>query len=164
MIKSISNGAYTYRLAGESSPEEHVEYLLRGHVRLEAVRGVVLVETAPASPVVVVVPPAVAVGHLRAVQVVLSPLLRVREHREGVSDGLEGLGRAGSLVLVGVELQGQLAVRLLQLALPGVLAHAQHLVVVLTSAYPEMKQKISKNINKMTQNALLIPLDASQLF
>jgi hypothetical protein len=64
-------------------------------------------------------------------------------HCESVADGLEGLGRARSFVLVGVELQGQLPVRLLQLGLARLLRHAEDLVVVVTLPDPAAKSKVA---------------------
>ena len=66
----------------------------------------------------------------------LGPHGWAKPHRECVSDGLESFGCPGSLVLVRMELERQLPVRLLQLRVAGVLRHAQDFVVVVTFAYP----------------------------
>ena len=74
----VSPSPGVHSLTGEPAPEEHVEYLLRRHVGLEAVGRVELVEAVAAAPAVRrAAPAAAAVGHLRAVEIVLTALLTV---------------------------------------------------------------------------------------
>ena len=63
-------------------------------------------------------------------------------HRERVADGLESFGSSRRLVLVRMELEGQLPVRLLQLRVAGVLRHPQDFVVVVTFAYPAKNEDV----------------------
>ena len=72
-------------------------------------------------------------------------------HRICIANRLEGLSRARSLVLVRMELQRHLPVRFLQLRLGGVLRHAQDLVVILASPYP----------NELFINGIVIPQNLS---
>mmetsp|Transcript_16227 Transcript_16227/g.50889 ORF Transcript_16227/g.50889 Transcript_16227/m.50889 type:complete len:435 (-) Transcript_16227:30-1334(-) len=96
-------------------PEEHVEDVLGRDVVGRAVR-----RLSPRPVAVVAVP-----------QVVTSSLRRVAQHGERRPDRLERLVRVGRLVLVGVELERQLPVRLLNLLLARLLRHPEHLVVAL---------------------------------
>ena len=69
-VHPMSVPPHMNRLTGEAPSEEHVEYLLGRHVRLEAVSRVVLVEASTMSGVGVT--RGAVGGRLRAVQVVLT--------------------------------------------------------------------------------------------
>lgn len=113
-------------------PEENVEELLGGNVGFE-----VSVE----GPIVTGATAAGLFGRaercrLISVLVVLLPLLGVAQHGVGVADCFERVRRSRSEVLVGVELQSQLPVRLLQIFFAGVFGDAQNFVKVLTVLNP----------------------------
>lgn len=73
---SLGTAGFNVLTGGESTPEEHVEEVLRGDVRLEAAVEVCVTVSVP-SGVELLVP----------VLVVLLPLLRVAQHRVGVANG-----------------------------------------------------------------------------
>ena len=94
--------------ARHPTPEEHVEDLLSGHVRLEAVtRVVILVETVSMTPLR-------PDGLLVAVEIVLALLLAVGQHGVRVTDGLEGLRCSRSAVLVRMECKREFPIALFQ--------------------------------------------------
>jgi len=110
------------RMGEEATAEEHFKYLLGVNL---------LLELALPEPPRLVLLTGLAVAGLLARQIVDLPLLGVYEAGVGGTHLLEGLGRLGRVVLVGVELDGQLLIGLLDLLLRGALLQAQDIVVVL---------------------------------
>lgn len=117
-------------LRGDVAPEEHVEQLLGGELRLEAPRVRVLVAR------VLLTPSRRGMMHLLfgTVQIVGLALLGVGQNCDRISDRFERFDRAGSLVFIGVQLKCKLFIRLLDIRVGSFLSDSQYLVVVLTSA------------------------------
>ena len=118
-------------LTWETAAEEHVENLLRRHITLKPVTGIVFVKALTSAATA-----GLMLHMLRPVKIVLLPLLRIRQDSESVANGFEGFVGSRGLVLVRMELQGQFPVRLLELRVGGGLGDVQNFVVIVTLPNP----------------------------
>ncbi len=110
---------------GVAAAEEGPEHLKGVH----GVEGEVPVETGGGGRLLPP-PPAGSMQPVLSVPVEGRPLVGIAEHLVRLCDLLEPFLSVRGLVLVRVELQGHLAVALLDVILGGVPSHAQHAVVV----------------------------------